>query len=164
MDRSVVYEVATKALARLLLPVAKMRQPRAAHHRAAQWALGLRFPKESLTGLRPETRRAFEAARTEALWRDGQLIGLTSGYRDAAEQHRLYLELGSRVLRPSESEHVRGMALDVRPSEGAQWLERNGERFSLYSRYDNEPWHFELATTRPRRQAHPGAAPVGRSC
>ncbi|QUQ68372.1 D-alanyl-D-alanine carboxypeptidase family protein [Kutzneria sp. CA-103260] len=164
MDRSVVYEMATKVLARLLLPVAKVREPREARHRAAQWALGLRFPKESLEGLTPETRRAFEGARTEALWRDGQLIGLTSGYRDAAEQHRLWQELGNRVLRPSESEHVRGMALDVRPTEGARWLERNGDRYSLYSRYDNEPWHFELAQRRPERQPHPGAAPVRRSC
>jgi hypothetical protein len=164
MDRSVVFEVATKVLARALLPVAKVRRPRAAHHLAARWALGLRFPRESLEGLRPETRRAFEAARAEAFWRDGQLIGLTSGYRDAAEQHRLCQELGSRVLPPGQSEHVRGMALDVRPTEGAQWLESNGSRWNLFSRYDNEPWHFELAATRPARQPHPGAAPVRRSC
>ena len=164
MNRCAAYEMATKVLARVLLPVAKAWQPRAAHHQAAQWALGLRFPKESLVGLTPETRRAFEAARTEAFWRDGQLIGLTSGYRDAAEQHRLCQELGNRVLRPSESEHVRGMALDVRPAEGARWLESNGHRFNLYSLYDDEPWHFELAATRPARQAHPGAASVSRSC
>jgi D-alanyl-D-alanine carboxypeptidase len=159
-----VFEVATKVLARVLLPVAKVREPREARHRAAQWALGLRFPRESLAGLMPETRRAFEEARAEAFWRDGQLIGLTSGHRDAAEQYRLCQELGSRVLPPSESEHVRGMALDVRPTEGAQWLERNGDRWNLFSRYDNEPWHFELAASRPERQPHPGAAPVRRSC
>ena len=28
----------------------------------------------------------------KVLWRDGQLIGLTSGHRDAAEQYRLYTE------------------------------------------------------------------------
>jgi len=169
-----VFELATKVLARVLLPVAKVREPRAARHRAAQWALGLRFPRESLAGLRPETRRAFEGARAEAFWRDGQLIGLTSGHRDAAEQYRLYQESVQRrgshqearkwVLPPSESEHVRGMALDVRPTEGARWLERYGHRWNLFSRYDNEPWHFELAASRPERQPHPGAAPVRRSC
>ena len=161
-----VFAVATKVLARVLLPAAKVWQPRVAHHLAAQWALGLRFPRESLAGLSPETRRAFEAARAEAFWRDGQLIGLTSGHRDAAEQHRLYQEAkrGKWVLPPSESEHVRGMALDVRPTEGARWLESNGDRWNLFSRYDNEPWHFELAASRPNRQPHPGAAPVRRSC
>ena len=174
MNRTAVLEVATKVLARVLLPVAHVRHPRAARYHAAQWALGLRFPRESLAGLHPAARRAFEGARAEALWRDGQLIGLTSGHRDAAEQYRLYKEAvrsaGSHqearkwVLPPNESSHVRGTALDVRPCEGAQWLERNGEQYGLYRRYDNEPWHFELCATRPARQRQPGAAPVRRSC
>lgn len=174
MNRTALLEVATKMLARVLLPVAKARHPRAAHHHAAQWALAMRFPRESLAGLHPETRKAFEAARAEAFWRDGQLIGLTSGHRDAAEQYRLYKEAvrgtGSHqearkwVLPPNESSHVQGTALDVRPCEGAQWLERNGETYGLYRRYDNEPWHFELCGTRPARQPHPGAAPLRRSC
>ncbi|WP_043718390.1 D-alanyl-D-alanine carboxypeptidase family protein [Kutzneria sp. 744] len=174
MTRTILLEAATKVLARVLLPVAVLRHRGAARHHAAQWALGLRFPRESLAGLHPTTRRAFEAARAEAFWRDGQLIGLTSGHRDAAEQYRLYKDAvrsaGSHqearrwVLPPHESSHVQGTALDVRPSEGAAWLERNGDKHKLYRRYDNEPWHFELCATRPARQPHPGAAPVRRSC
>ncbi|MFC0438680.1 D-alanyl-D-alanine carboxypeptidase family protein [Kutzneria buriramensis] len=174
MTRTTLLEIAAKALARLFLPAAAVRHPRRGRHHAAQWALGLRFPRECLDGLHPHTRAAFEAARAEAFWRDGQLIGLTSGHRDAAEQYRLYTEAvraaGSHqaarhwVLPPSESCHVQGTALDVRPSEGAAWLERHGDRFHLYSRYDNEPWHFELWPARPARQPHPGAAPLRRSC
>ena len=174
MTRTILLEAATKVLARVFLPVAVLRHRGAARHHAAQWALGLRFPRESLAGLHPTTRRAFEAARAEAFWRAGQLIGLTSGHRDAAEQYRLYKDAvrsaGSHqearrwVLPPHESSHVQGTALDVRPSEGAAWLERNGDKHKLYRRYDNEPWHFELCATRPARQPHPGAAPLRRSC
>jgi LAS superfamily LD-carboxypeptidase LdcB len=128
----------------------------------------LRYPAENLDGLSPQTAAAFVAARTEAFWRDGQSIGLTSGYRDPAEQLRLFTEevwrCGSverarkRVLRPAESSHVLGTALDVRPTEGARWLEENGSRFSLYRVYDNEWWHFEFRQVAPRRLAHPGAS------
>ena len=174
MNRTALLDVATKMLARVFLPLAETRHPGVGRHHAAQWALRMRFPRERLTGLHPRTRAAFETARAEALWRDGQLIGLTSGHRDAAEQYRLYTEAvrsaGSHqearkwVLPPNESSHVQGTALDVRPCEGARWLESNGERYGLFHRYDNEPWHFELCATRPARQPHPGAAPLRRSC
>src|SRR5581483_3608784 len=115
-----------------------------------------------------EALAAFTRARAEAFWRGGQLIGLTSGYRDAAEQHRIFAEevrrTGSvtaarrRVLPPEESRHVRGLALDVRPAEGARWLEQHGGRYGLYRVYDNEWWHFEYHTARPPRLPHPDAA------
>jgi D-alanyl-D-alanine carboxypeptidase len=130
--------------------------------------LGLRFPAEDLRGLAPETLTAFTHARAEAFWRYGQLIGLTSGHRDAAEQHRIFTEevlrAGSvsaarrRVLPPEESRHVRGLALDVRPTEGARWLEQHGGRYGLYRVYDNEWWHFEYRAVEPVRLPHPGAA------
>jgi hypothetical protein len=52
-----------------------------------------------------------------------------------------------RVLPPEESCHVKGIAMDVRPSEGACWLEDNGGRYHLYRIYDNEWWHFEYRPT-----------------
>jgi LAS superfamily LD-carboxypeptidase LdcB len=142
--------------------------PAGARHIACQWALAARYPAESLDGLTPAARTAFEAARTEAFWRHGELLGLTSGHRDAEEQARLFATevslTGSvaaaleKVLPPWESRHVAGLALDVRPTEGARWLERHGHRFGLFRTYDNEWWHFEFHPAgRPRRLPRPAA-------
>lgn len=153
---------ATKTLARCLLPLAHLHAPGHARHVACQWALGIRYPAEDLRGLTLAAHAAFTTARTEAFWRDGQLIGLTSGHRDAAEQHRIYVaDLQRpglpRALHPAESPHVRGVAMDVRPVEGARWLEENGARYNLYRTYDNEWWHFEYRLHRPARLPYPGA-------
>ncbi|MFD2491108.1 D-alanyl-D-alanine carboxypeptidase family protein [Amycolatopsis jiangsuensis] len=160
----------TRLLGVLLLPAAFVRAPGRGRHLACQWALALRFPAEDLAGLAPPVRAAFTAARAEAFWRDGQLVGLTSGHRDAAEQHRLFTaetaRTGSvaaarrRVLPPGESAHVAGTALDVRPAEGAAWLERHGAAYRLYRRYDNEWWHFEYhPSTVPLRLPRPDVLP-----
>jgi len=168
MTRETVLETLTKIIAILLLPVAYLYAPGQARHFACQWALALRFPAETLDGLDRATAAAFTTARTEAFWRHGQLIGLTSGHRDAADQHELFTaevaRTGSetaarqRVLPPEESRHVKGTALDVRPTEGALWLETHGDRYGLYRRYDNEWWHFEHCASPPARQPHPGSA------
>jgi hypothetical protein len=166
--RDRVYRIVTRALAVALVPVAFAVAPRRARHVACQWALAARFPAEDLTGLTPGTRAAFEAARARALWRDGELIGLTDGYRDGREQARLFAEAVRRtgsveaarlwILPPDQSRHVTGTALDVRPAEGARWLERYGARYHLYRLYDNEWWHFEYRPEgAPQRLPHPGA-------
>lgn len=153
----------------LLAPVACLVRPGRGRHTACQWALALRFPAENLDGLQPDARAAFEAARTRALWRHGQIVGLTSGYRTPARQAVLYAEEVRRsgsvaaarrwVLPPHESRHVAGTAMDVRPTEGARWLEEHGGRHGLYRVYDNEWWHFEYwPDGPPRRLPHPGAA------
>ncbi|MFI8933331.1 D,D-peptidase/D,D-carboxypeptidase VanY-N [Streptomyces sp. NPDC053474] len=151
--RDRLFAVLAVVLAVLLLPVAFVRDPGRARELACGWALGIRFPAEDLTGLTDGARAAFTAARAEALWRHGQLIGLTSGYRDPLVQQRLFDEEVRRVgspaaarmlvLPPAESRHVKGTALDVRPFEGARWLEEHGARYDLYRIYDNEWWHFE---------------------
>jgi len=165
MHRDALLAALTKLLARILLPVAWLRFGRgSARWVTAQWALGLRFPAEDLNGLRPEVYHAFTCARAEALWRHGQLIGLTSGHRDAAVQHQMFVaELmhagpeAPRVLPPERSAHVLGTAMDVRPREGAQWLETHGWRYGLYRTYDNEWWHFEHHPEGPPpRLPHPG--------
>ncbi|WP_020658474.1 D-alanyl-D-alanine carboxypeptidase family protein [Amycolatopsis benzoatilytica] len=168
LRRPRVLAAVTRTLAVLLLPVAFLRSPSRCRYLACQWALGLRYPTEDLAGLAEPARAAFTAARTEAFWRHGQLIGLTSGHRDAADQYRLFSDevhrTGSvtaarhRVLPPHESAHVRGTALDVRPTEGAAWLEEHGPSYRLYRRYDNEWWHFEYhADTVPMRLPDPDA-------
>ena len=170
--RDAVYRTVTRLLAVSLVPVSALVTPGRARHTACQWALTMRFPAENLAGLTPATRAAFEAARTRALWRHGELLGLTSGYRDAAVQAALYAaeveRTGSealarrRTLPPDESRHVAGLALDVRPSEGARWLEVYGARYGLYRMYDNEWWHFEYHPEgRPVRLAHPAVAGAG---
>src|SRR5438034_6714425 len=90
--RDRLYRALTRMLAVALLPVAFLVAPGRAGYLACRWAMAARFPAEDLTGLTLATRAAFEAARTRALWRDGELIGLTSGYRDAQEQARLFAE------------------------------------------------------------------------
>jgi hypothetical protein len=168
--------VITVTLGVLLLPAAFLRHPGRAREAACAWALRLRFPAEDLTGLSPGTLTALTAARTEAFWRDHQLIGVTSGHRDAAAQLRLFLSEVRRsgspesarrwVLPPSESEHVHGIALDVRPVEGARWLERHGGRHHLYRMYANEWWHFEYQPhthSAPPRLPHPGVASIALS-
>ena len=173
--RDRVYRAVTRVLAVALLPLAFAVAPRRARHLACQWALAARFPAERLRGLTPATRAAFEAARTAALWRDRELIGLTDGYRDDREQARLFADMVRRtgsvqaarrwILPPEESRHVRGTALDVRPTEGARWLERHGPRYHLYRVYDNEWWHFEYRPDgAPARLPHPGASMSRRVC
>jgi D-alanyl-D-alanine carboxypeptidase len=167
--RDRLYCLVTRLFSVGLLPVALVVAPRRARHVACQWALAARFPAENLNGLTPATRAAFEAARAEALWCHGELIGLTDGYRDAHAQARLFADTvrsaGSPglamkwALPPHESRHVAGTALDVRPAEGARWLERHGSRHHLYRVYDNEWWHFEYRPDgRPPRLPHPGAS------
>lgn len=162
--RDHLYRFVTLLLAVVLVPAAFLTARRRATQLACQWALALRFPAENLAGLCPATRAAFETARTRALWRHGQLIGVTSGYRPAEHQARLYAEAvrwqdQPTVLPPHESRHVAGTALDVRPVEGARWLERHGALHQLYRVYDNEWWHFEYRPEgRPERLPHPGAS------
>ena len=169
--RDRLYKLVIRLLSVALLPFAFARaphRPRRARQTACQWALAARFPTENLDGLTPAARAAFEAARTEALWRHGELIGLTDGYRNPQAQARLFAAAMRRTgsatrarywtLPPHESAHVAGIALDVRPAEGAGWLERHGSRHHLYRVYDNEWWHFEY---RPDGRPAAPAAPRG---
>lgn len=86
----------------------------------------------------------------------GITLTLTSGYRPWSEQETLWdqaiAEYGSAeearkwVLPPGDSNHVKGLAIDVGPTiTEMTWLENNQGRFGLCRRYANEPWHFELS-------------------
>ncbi|MEU7144422.1 M15 family metallopeptidase [Nocardia sp. NPDC046473] len=107
-------------------------------------------------GLQPGLAVAYSLAESEA-HAQGVPLSITSGYRTPAEQQQLWdngvatygsPEVARRwVLPPEESTHVSGRAVDVGPQAGAQWLEANGTRWGLCRMYDNEWWHFELATT-----------------
>jgi zinc D-Ala-D-Ala carboxypeptidase len=105
-----------------------------------------------VAGIDPALSRALSAARIGAL-RVGLQINITSGFRTAAEQQRLYDEAVARygspeqarhwVLPPAESDHVKGLAIDVGPPGSAAWLEKHGVLYGLCRRYVNEWWHFE---------------------
>ncbi|MFT4088480.1 MAG: M15 family metallopeptidase [Gordonia sp. (in: high G+C Gram-positive bacteria)] len=106
-------------------------------------------------GLTPQLALAYTFAARDA-HTAGVPLWITSGKRSRAEQQALWrdgiAQYGSPgaarrwVLPPDESTHVTGEAIDVAPRAGAAWLERNGNRWGLCRVYDNEWWHFELAT------------------
>ncbi|WP_459963504.1 M15 family metallopeptidase [Nocardia sp. IFM 10818] len=106
-------------------------------------------------GLDPRLASAFTEAEKAAVV-EGVTVWITSGHRTYGEQLWLWEDGIARygspeaaqqwVLPPEESTHVSGEAIDVGPREGAQWLEDNGYRWGLCRTYDNEWWHFELAT------------------
>jgi D-alanyl-D-alanine carboxypeptidase len=120
--RDHLYRLVTRLLSVALLPLALVVAPRRARQVAPQWALAARFPTESLDGLTPATRAAFEAARTEALWRHGELIGLTDGYRDAHAQARLFADTVRRTCWPAP----RACTAPGRPGAPSSWRWRSG--------------------------------------
>jgi hypothetical protein len=113
-----------------------------------------------VANLDPDLLRALGGAATMGA-RDGVTFAVESGWRSPAYQEHLLDEAiakyGSRaeaarwVATPTTSEHVRGNAVDVAPSDAAAWLSEHGARYGLCRVYGNEPWHFEL---RPRAVEH----------
>jgi hypothetical protein len=113
--------------------------------------------------LRTRLERAIKAARV-----DGVRISITSARRSEAKQRRLLNEAIVRygsykaatrwVLPPEQSAHVLGKAVDIGPQIAMTWLNKNGWRYGICRRYDNEPWHFEALTTPgskcPPRESH----------
>jgi D-alanyl-D-alanine carboxypeptidase len=103
-------------------------------------------------GLAAGTRRAYLAARA-AMAAQGLRMTLTSGYRSEATQDELYRQAIAKygspeaariwVLPPSESQHVRGVAVDIAPREAAHWLDDQGVRYGLCRTMEWEWWHFE---------------------
>ena len=87
----------------------------------------------------------------------GIRLVVTSGWRSRAHQQRLLeravVKYGSVqearrfVLSPETSRHVTGDAVDIGPTDAANWLGRRGGRYGLCQTYANEIWHFELATS-----------------
>lgn len=109
-------------------------------------------PAPTPTALDPDLADRFARAQAAAA-AEGVPLSLSSGWRSPEEQQALVdeavaehgsLEAAKRwVLPPERSAHVAGLAIDVGPFEGAQWLaERSGD-FGLCRTYDNEWWHFE---------------------
>src|SRR4051812_12757073 len=107
----------------------------------------------NVSRLDPALRHAFAVARRDAAIQ-GVDLHITSGWRSHAEQAALFAaairkygsaaEASHWVLPSGESEHERGLAIDIGPAAGAAWLDAHGVHYGLCRRYHNEPWHFEL--------------------
>ncbi|OOC54244.1 MULTISPECIES: M15 family metallopeptidase [Nocardiopsis] len=95
-----------------------------------------------------------EAARNAL--EEGIVLHVTSGWRSEEYQRHLFDEAvvryGSReeagrfVETSGESAHVTGEAIDIGPTDAADWVVRRGSAYGLCQVYANEMWHFELLT------------------
>ncbi|WP_379152569.1 D-alanyl-D-alanine carboxypeptidase family protein [Paenibacillus sp. sgz5001063] len=98
---------------------------------------------------------------TEAAAKDGvEHFRISSGYRDQAEQRKLYREKGADYALPAgHSEHNTGLSLDIGSSQGeiahspeGEWLQANAWHYGFILRYpadktnitgiQYEAWHF----------------------
>ena len=109
----------------------------------------------AVSRLDPDLLAAVRAAAADAA-EDGIDIGITSGWRSEDHQRRLLTEAVHRygslaearrfVSPPEESRHVVGKAVDIGPTDAADWMIRHGADHGLCQVYANEMWHFELLT------------------
>ena len=129
---------------------------------AKELSLGTRpikRPKVRPTELVPQFKARYAAAKAAAK-ANGHTLAITSGYRSLADQKILYkraiarhgsaAEASKWVLPPTKSNHPWGLAIDINYGVGgtkgkkaAAWLEKNGYKYGLCRRYENEWWHFE---------------------
>jgi len=116
-------------------------------------------PTKRPSDLVPQFKARYEAAKAAAKLK-GHTLAITSGYRTLARQKYLYERAIKRhgsvtaatkwVLPPKKSNHPWGIAIDINYGVGgtkgkkaAAWLEKNGYKYGLCRRYENEWWHFE---------------------
>jgi LAS superfamily LD-carboxypeptidase LdcB len=116
-------------------------------------------PKKRPTELVPQFQSRYQAAKAAAKLK-GHTLAITSSYRSLAHQEFLYKRAIKRhgsaaaaskwVLPPEKSNHPWGLAIDINYGVGgtkgkkaAAWLEKNGYKYGLCRRYENEWWHFE---------------------
>lgn len=110
----------------------------------------------AVQNLDPELREAVQLATADAN-ADGVEIVINSGWRSERYQQALLDEAivtyGSEaearkwVKTPKESSHVTGDAVDIGYTDADYWLIEHGSDYGLCQIYENEIWHFELATT-----------------
>ena len=108
----------------------------------------------AIAHLEPKLKRALQRAAWEAA-RQGVTLRVNSGWRAGRYQQflldRAVKQYGSLqtarrfVNTPDKSTHVRGMAVDIGPTDADSWLSQHGIDYGLCQTYANEPWHFELS-------------------
>jgi zinc D-Ala-D-Ala carboxypeptidase len=110
----------------------------------------------ALRKLDPELLSAVQDAATDAR-ADGIELRVTSGWRSREYQQQLLDEAVDKygsaevarqyVATPDTSAHVTGDAVDIGPTDAADWVVRHGDDYGLCQVYSNEMWHFELLTS-----------------
>lgn len=122
----------------------------------------------TIRNLDPLLLQAVQQAATDARAKKVEMK-VTSGWRSRQYQQKLLDEgiakYGSLekarefISTPDTSAHVTGKAVDIGPTDAADWMIRRGADYGLCQVYSNEMWHFELLTTpggncpQPRRNA-----------
>jgi hypothetical protein len=106
-----------------------------------------------VANLDPDLLGALRDAATDAE-DDGVEFVVDSGWRSRAYQEHLLQDAISKygseaeaarwVATPDTSPHVSGDAVDIGPSDAAEWLSEHGAQYGLCQIYANEPWHYEL--------------------
>ncbi|MET0864097.1 MAG: D-alanyl-D-alanine carboxypeptidase family protein [Nakamurella sp.] len=128
------------------------------------------YVDEQPTGLQPDLVAAWQTALAQAA-AVGVTLCLEDGKRSRTQQQATYDDYVKQygqamadeyVLPPEQSAHVLGLAIDVQPLAGHNWLEQTAGSLGLCRTYDNETWHFEydpIFVTQgcPTRMAHPGS-------
>ncbi|WP_197023127.1 M15 family metallopeptidase [Arthrobacter sp. MA-N2] len=108
----------------------------------------------AVRGLKPELRAAVQRAALAAKSAGHEQFWLTSGWRSPSYQQELLdagiAKYGSReeaakwVSTPQKSKHVTGEAVDIGPTNAADYVNRHSGELGLCQTYANEIWHFEL--------------------
>ncbi|WP_193441178.1 M15 family metallopeptidase [Actinosynnema sp. ALI-1.44] len=111
----------------------------------------------AIRNLDPALRDAVRQAAKEAKATRGIDAKITSGWRSRQYQQRLLDEAVEKygsldearkfVNTPEKSTHVNGKAVDIGPTDAADWFSRKAAAYGLCQIYSNEMWHIELATT-----------------
>jgi len=106
-----------------------------------------------VANLDPDLLAALRESATDAA-DDGVQLLVDSGWRSPAYQEHLLQDAISKygseeeaarwVATPDTSPHVSGDAIDIGPSDAAEWLSEHGAEYGLCQLYANEPWHYEL--------------------
>ncbi|XAS72635.1 M15 family metallopeptidase [Micrococcaceae bacterium Sec5.1] len=114
-----------------------------------------------MRNLKPQLRTAVQRAAEAAKSSGQEQFWLTSGWRSVSYQQELLDAAvsthGSReeaakwVSAPEKSKHVTGEAIDIGPTNAADWVNRHSDALGLCQTYANEMWHFEF---RPEGTSH----------
>ncbi|MFS8096872.1 M15 family metallopeptidase [Lentzea alba] len=125
----------------------------------------------ALARLDPALLAAVREAAVAAQASRGVELKVTSGWRSAEYQQRLFDQAVERygsekearrwVQPPDKSKHVTGQAVDVGPTNAADFLIQHGADYGLCQAYANEMWHFELLTSRGGECPQPVGDPAG---
>jgi D-alanyl-D-alanine carboxypeptidase len=111
-----------------------------------------RYVDEQPTGLREDVLEQFTALKAKAT-AEKVVLCLQDGKRSTRQQQAQFDDYVKRfgsweqarkyALPPEESNHVKGIAIDIQPLAAAGWIERSAGKYGWCRRYENEPWHFE---------------------